>query len=107
MQVVQQFIRSCIIWPTNSTIGITLIPKVLDLTKVKDYRFIACYTTIHIVIVKALRRRLTYIMTGLVGCSQSSIIKGKRIIDNIILATRFSSVTQESRYPEDVFLRWA
>ncbi|XP_070015914.1 uncharacterized protein [Nicotiana sylvestris] len=67
-----------------SSTAVTLIPKVQNPSQVKDYRPIACCTTMYKIITKVLTARLKPVIRGLIGRSQSAFIEGRSIIDNIL-----------------------
>lgn len=66
--------------------ALTLIPKVPSPTKVKDFRPIACCSTIYKVIAKILTNRIKRVLNSIIGCSQSLFIEGRNISDNILLS---------------------
>lgn len=65
---------------------ITLVPKVSNPTYVREYRYIACCTTMYKIIAKILTVRLKIVADSLVGPSQSAFIAGRSILDNVIMA---------------------
>lgn len=67
-------------------ITITLVPKNVALTKVKNFRLIACCSTLYKIMAKILTGRLKKVISDLVGCSQSTFIEGRSIIDNIMFS---------------------
>lgn len=72
--------------PAINTTAITLVPKIPNPTKVKDYRPIACCTSIYKIISKVITGRLKKVLPGLIGSSQSAFIEGRSILDNIIFS---------------------
>lgn len=64
----------------------TLVPKVTTPTLVKEYRPIACSTTLYKFISKILTSKLKIVVDHLVSSSQSAFIKRRNILDNVILA---------------------
>ncbi|XP_075083309.1 uncharacterized protein LOC142167054 [Nicotiana tabacum] len=65
---------------------VTLIPKVQNPTYVKEFRHITCCSTLYKIIAKILTARLKLVVDILVGPSQSAFIKGRNILDNVIMA---------------------
>nr|XP_009759857.1 PREDICTED: uncharacterized protein LOC104212333 [Nicotiana sylvestris] len=62
---------------------ITLIPKILASTQVKDYRPIAYCTTLYKIVAKILTNRLKKVIEVIIGKAQSIFIEGRNIIENI------------------------
>nr|XP_009611922.1 uncharacterized protein LOC104105365 [Nicotiana tomentosiformis] len=65
---------------------VTLVPKVKNPTFVKEFRPRACCTTLYKLIAKVITARLKLVVDYLVGPSQSTFIKGRNILDNVIVA---------------------
>lgn len=84
--VEKQFSQTGILFPNINSTAITLIPKISSPTKVKDYRPIACCTTLYKIISKVITRRLKTVIANLIGCSQSAFVKGRSIIDNVLFS---------------------
>lgn len=53
---------------------------------VKEYRSIACCSTLYKIISKILTNRLKLVVDYLVGQFQSAFIDGRNILDNVIMA---------------------
>lgn len=65
---------------------VTLIPKVVDPNYMKEFRPIACCSTVYKLISKILASRLKRVVDYIVGNSQSAFIEGRTILDNVIIA---------------------
>lgn len=65
---------------------ITLLPKNLNATSVKDFRPIAYCTVLYKIISKILANRMKKVLDTVVGDSQFSFIPGRLIFDNILLS---------------------
>ncbi|XP_056697419.1 uncharacterized protein [Spinacia oleracea] len=73
--------------PQINCTTITLVPKISNPTKVKDFRPIACCTTLYKIISKILTSRLQMVVGSVVSECQAGFIPGRHIADNIMLAT--------------------
>lgn len=71
-----------------SSIAVTLISKVQNPSHVKDYRPIACCTTLYKIITNVLTARTKKVIGGLIGESQSAFIEGRSITHNILFTHR-------------------
>ena len=70
----------------NSTI-LALVPKKTDSMEMRDYRPIACCNVIYKVVSKILGNRLKLILPRLVTENQSAFVKGRLLMENVLLAT--------------------
>lgn len=68
----------------NST-ALTLVPKVPSPSSIKDYRPIACCNVVYKVVTKILAKRMQDTLQHVVSDSQSAFIKGRSIVDNVLL----------------------
>ncbi|XP_021738025.1 uncharacterized protein LOC110704529 [Chenopodium quinoa] len=66
---------------------ITLVPKVLFASHVKDFRPIACCTVVYKLISKVITAKLAAVIGEVIDDAQAGFIPGKHIGDNILLAT--------------------
>ncbi|XP_074318577.1 uncharacterized protein LOC141655393 [Silene latifolia] len=64
---------------------LTLIPKVKNLVSVLEYRPIACCNIIYKCITKIFCSRLSEVLPDIVSCSQGSFVKGRNIVDNVLI----------------------
>lgn len=71
-----------------STTTVTLISKKENAKYAKDFRPIACCTTIYKIISKVITHRLHQVISEIVNHFQLGFIPKKNIVDNIILATK-------------------
>lgn len=88
-----------------SSTALTLISKVQNPSKVKDYRPITCCTTLYKTITKILIARLKAVIYYLVGRSQSSFIEGCSITDNILFTQELFEGYSRREFHLDVFLK--
>lgn len=82
----KEFFQSSIMAQFINTTAIALVPKVSSPTTVKDYRPIACCTTLYKLISKIITRRLKEVISDIVGLAQSAFIEGRSIVDNILFS---------------------
>lgn len=69
----------------NPTV-ITLVPKCQTPNKFSNFRPISCCSVLYKCISKILSDRLKECLPDMVIWNQSAFVKGRRIIDNILLA---------------------
>lgn len=67
----------------NST-EVTLVPKFAAPNSIKGYRPNACCNTVYKCITKILANRLQSVLPKIIGPTQSALIKGRSIMDNIL-----------------------
>lgn len=72
----------------NSTI-LALVPKNLVAKEMKDYRPIACCNVLYKVVSKILANRLKVILTRIILKNQSAFVKGRLLMENVLLASEF------------------
>ncbi|VFQ88791.1 unnamed protein product [Cuscuta campestris] len=65
---------------------VVLIPKVRENPSAKDYRPIACSNVVYKIITKILSNRMAGLLPSLINPDQATFIKGRSIVDNILLA---------------------
>ena len=63
------------------------MPKKTDSMEMRDYRPIACCNVIYKVVSKILGNRLKLILPRLVTENQSAFVKGRLLMENVLLAT--------------------
>lgn len=68
----------------NAT-AVTLVPKIPSPNSIKDYRPIACCNTLYKCVTKVLANRIQTVLPSIIGSAQSAFIKGRSIMDNILL----------------------
>ncbi|XP_056691942.1 uncharacterized protein [Spinacia oleracea] len=73
--------------PQYNYTSITLIPKIPNPTKVKEYRPIACCNVVYKIVSKILTARMQGVIGQVVSECQSGFIPERQISDNILLAT--------------------
>ena len=66
---------------------LALIPKVQGAETLKDFRPISCCNILYKVISKVLANRLKVLLPGLIEPNQCAFIKGRLLLENVLLAT--------------------
>jgi len=79
----------------NAT-SISLIPKVVNPTRLIDFHPISCYNTVYKCIAKILAGRIKAVLPSLVGPYHLAFISGWRISDNILLSHELMKVMRTS-----------
>ncbi|CAN1261991.1 Putative ribonuclease H protein At1g65750 [Linum perenne] len=92
-EIGSEIVRSCRMWlsegalpPFINRTNIILIPKIDNPVSMKDLRPISLCSVIYRVIAKVLANRLRGVMPKLISTEQSAFIKGRSIVDNILVA---------------------
>ncbi|KAL2924549.1 hypothetical protein RDABS01_023077 [Bienertia sinuspersici] len=80
------FEHAWIYYPVNSTTA-SLVPKIANPSFAKEFRPIACCSTLYKIIAKILTGRLQKVINSVVCDSQAGFIPGRSIVDNVIMAT--------------------
>ncbi|XP_038994896.1 uncharacterized protein LOC120119062 [Hibiscus syriacus] len=78
------FIESSLLPAFNATI-VTLVHKIPNPSKVKDFRLISCCSVFYKAIYKILVSRLQKLIPDLVSLNQTAFVKGRNIVDNTLL----------------------
>ncbi|GLT40913.1 hypothetical protein SLA2020_150100 [Shorea laevis] len=65
---------------------IVLIPKVINPQKIEEFRPISLIGVMYKVIAKLLANRICSVLDGIIGGSQMAFIKGRQMIDSIVIA---------------------
>ena len=66
---------------------LALIPKKMDAVEVKDFRPISLVGGIYKIISKVLANRLRRVVHGLISNSQNAFVKGRHILDSVLIAS--------------------
>ncbi|XP_039038759.1 uncharacterized protein LOC120176401 [Hibiscus syriacus] len=83
---VNYFFCNSYIHPTFNSTTITLVPKVPNPCTVKDFRPSSCCSVIYKIISIIIVTRLIEFLPGIISLNRTSFIRGRDIIDNVLLA---------------------
>ncbi|XP_024004020.1 uncharacterized protein LOC112081493 [Eutrema salsugineum] len=86
-KAVREFFESGKLLKQWNCTAISLIPKRVGADKLVDFRPISLCNVVYKVISKILARRLQAITPGMVSNSQSAFVKGRLLVENVLLAT--------------------
>ncbi|XP_071700091.1 uncharacterized protein [Rutidosis leptorrhynchoides] len=86
IEAISSFWRSGVISPGCNSSFITLIPKVANPVSLIEYRPISLIRSFYKIITKLLSNRIKKVVPNLVGFEQSAFIKGRNILDGVLVA---------------------
>ncbi|XP_071939906.1 uncharacterized protein [Coffea arabica] len=87
----------------NHTV-ISLIPKILHPTNLKNYRPISLCSVIYKIISKILANRLKSILDNCISKTQSAFIPDRQILDNVIIAHEYMHYLKNKRQGKDGYM---
>ncbi|CAN1293082.1 LINE-1 retrotransposable element ORF2 protein [Linum perenne] len=86
VEAVLEFFSTSRMLPEFNVTSLTLIPKVANPSQVREYRPISCCSLFYKCIAKLLAVRMQLVLPDVISASQSGFVKGRKIVDNILLA---------------------
>ncbi|CAA7030815.1 unnamed protein product [Microthlaspi erraticum] len=96
IKAVLEFFRSGQMLKQWNCTAISLIPKRVGADKLVDFRPISLCNVVYKIISKILARRLQEVTPSMVTNSQSAFVKGRLLVDNVLLATEMVQGFQNS-----------
>ncbi|KAK0580648.1 hypothetical protein LWI29_004632 [Acer saccharum] len=85
INAIQEFFRSGLLFKELNATIISLVPKVPNPSKMKDFRPISCCNTLYKIIAKIIANRIKPCLLDIINPSQSAFVAGRSIGDNILL----------------------
>ncbi|XP_039015130.1 uncharacterized protein LOC120145326 [Hibiscus syriacus] len=79
------FDHSFMLLSFNATV-VVLVPKVLNPSLVKDFRPISYCSVVYKTVTRILVDRLSSVFPGMISMNQTAFVKGRSIVDNVLLA---------------------
>lgn len=76
---------------------VTLIPKVSAPMSLKEYRPISLLGCLYKIISKVLASRLSKVMSSIISGSQSPFLKGKHLVDGVLVVNEVVDLAQKSK----------
>ncbi len=78
---------------------ISLIPKRMNVTNIRDFRPISLIGSMYKLLAKVLANRLARVLDGLVSESQNSFVGGRKTLDSVLIANECLDSRLKSRIP--------
>lgn len=76
---------------------VTLIPKVSSLMSSKEFRSISLLGSLYKLLAKVLARRLANVMDSNISMSQSAFVKGRNLVDGVLVANEMVNFTKKTK----------
>ncbi|KAL1192896.1 Secreted RxLR effector protein 78 [Cardamine amara subsp. amara] len=87
ISAIREFFITCQILKQWNATTLALIPKISNASSVTEFRPISCSNTLYKVISKLLASRLQDLLPSVISHTQSAFIKGRLLVENVLLAT--------------------
>ncbi|CAJ2635167.1 unnamed protein product [Trifolium pratense] len=76
---------------------VTLIPKVNSPSSISDFRPISLLGCLYKIIAKVLEKRLSKVIDSLIASNQSAFIKGRNLVDSVLVVNEVVELAKKSR----------
>ena len=102
LELFKTFMRNVFLEKRLNATFVVLIPKKVDAEELKDFRPISLIRGVDKIIAKLLAERLKSVILSLVDRHQMTIIKGRQIMDVVLIANECIETRQRSNKPRFV-----
>lgn len=103
MSALMEFHKSAIFYWRLKTTLLALIPKRVGASNISDYRPISLISSVYKWLAKLLANRLKQCLPQLISSNQSAFIKGRQILDGVLVANELVDSRVKSKVPGILF----
>lgn len=97
IQMVDEFYRTNLLPAGINSTFVTLIPKIKSAIKLSDFRPISLVGSLYKIFSKILATRLKHVMPEVISHHQNAFIKGRQILDSVLIANEVLSFIKKKK----------